>query len=160
MKNKFMNHEHQQLIALIQEGLPLVPRPYLAIAERLGMTEMEVISGIQSLLNSGLMKRLGIVVRHRKLGYRANAMIVWDVPDHQVTQLGQQFKQFDFVTLCYCRRRHLPQWPYNLFCMIHGQEQETVLQKLQTMIEVCQLQQIPHQVLFSKRCFKQCGARY
>jgi DNA-binding Lrp family transcriptional regulator len=124
------------------------------------MTEMEVISSIQSLLDCGIMKRLGIVVRHRNLGYRANAMIAWDVPDHQVTQLGQQFRQFDFVTLCYCRRRHLPQWPYNLFCMIHGQERETVLQKLQTMISICQLQQIPHQVLFSKHCFKQCGARY
>ncbi len=155
-----MNHQHQQLITLIQDGLPLVPRPYLAIAEQLGTTETEVISSIQSLLHSGLMKRLGIVVRHRQLGYRANAMVVWDIPDHQVTQLGQQFKQFDFVTLCYRRKRHLPQWPYNLFCMIHSQEQDTVLQKLQTMIEVCQLQQIPHQVLFSKRCFKQCGARY
>lgn len=150
----------KKLIEAIQEGVPLVPRPYLAIGERIGLSENEVISGIQHLLEKGIMKRFGTVVRHRQLGYRANAMVVWDIPDDQVSQFGHRVKQFEFVTLCYRRPRQLPHWPYNLFCMIHGQERETVLQKLHTMIKDCQLQQIPHQILFSRRCFKQRGARY
>jgi DNA-binding Lrp family transcriptional regulator len=150
----------KKLIEAIQEGLPLVPRPYLAIGEHIGLSENEVILGIQHLLDKGIIKRFGTVVRHRQLGYRANAMIVWDIPDEHVAQFGQRVKQFDFVTLCYRRPRQLPHWPYNLFCMIHGQEREAVLQQLQIMINDCQLQQTPHQILFSRRCFKQRGARY
>lgn len=150
----------KKLIEAIQAGLPLVPRPYLAIGEHIGLSENEVILGIQHLLDKGIIKRFGTVVRHRQLGYRANAMIVWDIPDEHVAQFGQRVKQFDFVTLCYRRPRQLPHWPYNLFCMIHGQEREAVLQQLQIMINDCQLQQTPHQILFSRRCFKQRGARY
>jgi DNA-binding Lrp family transcriptional regulator len=150
----------KKLIEAIQAGLPLVPRPYLAIGERIGLSENEVILGIQHLLEKGIIKRFGTVVRHRQLGYHANAMIVWDIPDEQVSQFGHRVKQFEFVTLCYRRPRQLPHWPYNLFCMIHGQEREAVLQQLQIMINDCQLQQIPHQILFSRRCFKQRGARY
>ena len=158
-----MNKRHnpdQLLIEAIQNGLPLVSRPYAAIGKRIGMSESEVLARLSRLLKTGAIKRFGVVVRHRKLGYCANAMVVWNIPDEQVTSLGQQLGQFDCVTLCYRRARHLPDWPYNLYCMIHGKDRNTVLDKLDGIIEQCDLTDIPHQVLFSRRCFKQRGAIY
>ncbi len=148
------------LIALIQDGLPLAPRPYAAIAMALGIGEREVIARLAELLDQRLIKRLGVVVRHRELGYRANAMVVWDVPDDSVDEIGRRLGEFDCVTLCYRRPRRLPLWPYNLFCMIHGKDRERVQARLDEIIRAAGLEGIPYQVLFSKRRFKQRGARY
>jgi len=157
--DKIHNFDHL-LIEAIQDGLPLVSRPYAAIGERIGMSEAEVINRLSYLQQTAVIKRLGVVVNHRKLGYRANAMVVWDVPDEQVASIGKQIGQFDFVTLCYRRARHLPEWSYNLFGMIHGKDRNMVLDKLDILIEQCKISHIPHLVLFSRRCFKQRGAIY
>lgn len=149
-----------RLIQAIQGGLPLVSRPYAAIAAQLGLSEQSVIDRIKRLRESGVIKRMGVVVRHRELGYRANAMVVWDVPDAEVAELGRCLSHFEFVTLCYRRPRRLPQWRYNLFCMIHGQDRESVLEKYRLLIDRCGLEEIPRAVLFSRRCFKQRGALY
>lgn len=148
------------LIEAIQGGLPLVPRPYAVIGESVGMEEAEVIARIGSLLERGLIKRLGVVVRHHELGYRANGMVVWDVPDTAVDGIAARFKRFSFITLCYRRPRRLPKWPYNLFCMIHGRSREAVEQQLEQLIKELHLEAIPHEILFSRRRFKQCGARF
>jgi len=94
------------------------------------------------------------------LVYRANAMTVWNIPDEVVSELGICMGQFDFVTLCYRRPRRLPDWPYNLFTMIHGKDRDDVLANIQLLAERCSLSDIEHEVLFSKRRFKQRGAIY
>ncbi|MDD5329182.1 MAG: Lrp/AsnC family transcriptional regulator [Sulfuricella sp.] len=148
------------LIGAIQQGLPLVPRPYAQIAAGIGLSEGEVIAGLAYLAEQGIIKRMGVVVRHHELGYRANAMVVWDIPDEQVGALGGRIGRFDFVTLCYQRPRRLPAWRYNLFSMIHGQGRDEVLHLVERLKDECGLHDIAHQVLFSRRRFKQCGARY
>ncbi len=150
----------EDLIEVIQRGLPLVARPYQEIAERLGWSEQLVIEKLQTMINGGVIKRLGIVVRHHELGYRANAMVVWDVPDDAVDSLGGKLGKQDCVTLCYQRPRMLPEWRYNLFCMVHGHDREEVLECIDNMIEGLALENIPHTVLFSGRRFKQRGAIY
>lgn len=150
----------RRLIAAIQGGLPLVPEPYRAVGEAIGLSEREVIERIDALLDEGVIKRMGVVVRHHELGYRANAMVVWNVPDDQVTALGECMGKFDFVTLCYRRSRYLPEWPYNLYCMIHGSNRDEVLDHVHQLVAECALSEIPHEVLFSRRRFKQNGARY
>jgi hypothetical protein len=100
------------------------------------------------------------VVRHHELGYRANAMTVWDIPDMEVADMAARMLEDPAVTLCYQRPRHLPAWPYNLFCMIHGRRREDVLARIETLKDRCGLHEQPHAVLFSRRRFKQCGARY
>ncbi|MCB1758187.1 MAG: AsnC family transcriptional regulator [Gammaproteobacteria bacterium] len=149
-----------RLIAEIQQGLPISSRPYAEVGERLGMSESEVISRIEALQNSGIIKRLGIVVRHHELGYTANAMVVWDVPDEQVDQVGERLGSQPCVTLCYQRPRRLPEWRYNLFCMIHGRERSKVLEHIDNIIVAHNLQHIPHKVLFSGTRYKQRGAKY
>lgn len=148
------------LIGAIQCGLPLVPRPFAEIGAGIGLAENEVISGITRLGEQGVIKRLGVVVRHHELGYRANAMVVWDVPDDQVSALGHRIGSFDSVTLCYQRPRRLPAWRYNLFTMIHGRHRDEVLSVVDQLKEQCGLKNVAHEVLFSRRRFKQCGARY
>jgi DNA-binding Lrp family transcriptional regulator len=103
----------------------------------------------------GDMKRFGVVVRHRKLGYRANGMVVWDIPDARVTEIGHCIGQYSFVTLCYQRPRRLPEWPYNLFSMIHGQDRDAVIEQVEFIVRQCGLRDINHEILFSNRCFKQ-----
>ena len=149
-----------ELILAIQQGLPLVSRPYAAIADSLGLNEQQVIERLYYLKQERLIKRLGVIVNHRKLGYIANAMVVFDIPDELSRKIGQHIGQFDFVNLCYRRPRHAEVWPYNLFCMIHGKSRETVLQQLDHLIQHCQLESYAYDVLFSQRCFKQRGAIY
>lgn len=149
-----------RLIEAIQDGLPLSSRPYADIGARLQMDEQAVIERIAALQEEGIIKRMGIVVRHHELGYTANAMVVWDVPDERLEEIGEQLGAQPCVTLCYQRPRRLPEWPYNLFCMIHGRDRGRVLEIIDEMIASHDLREIPHKVLFSGRRFKQRGARY
>lgn len=148
------------LIGAIQCGLSLVPRPFAELGAGIGLAEDEVMAGLTQLVEQGIIKRMGVVVRHHELGYRANAMVVWNIPDEQVSELGHRLGSFDFVTLCYRRPRRLPTWPFNLFTMIHGQHRDEVLNLVAQLKEQCGLQDVASEVLFSSRCFKQCGARY
>ena len=150
----------QQLLEAVQAGLPVCSRPYEAIGRQIAMPESEVISRLARLRQQGLIKRLGVIVKHKRLGYRANAMVVWNIPDRQVKALAFQISRFDFVTLCYQRPRRLPDWPYNLFCMIHGKDRSAVLQQLETLSDACGLANFERDILFSRRCFKQRGALY
>jgi DNA-binding Lrp family transcriptional regulator len=148
------------LLALLQDGLPLLSRPYAEIARRMGVSEKAVLAQIAAWLEDGTIKRLGVVVRHRPLGYMANAMVVFDIPDSLVGLAGRDIAKFGFVTLCYRRPRRLPDWPYNLFCMIHGTDRHEVLGQIEQLRRACGLESYPHAVLFSRQAFKQRGARY
>jgi len=147
------------LVAAIQAGLPLVERPYLTIAEQLGLAEQDVIQKISDLQDAGIIRRLGVIVRHHELGYRANAMVVWDIPDDQVDERGKQLSAQDDVTLCYQRPRK-PDWPYNLFSMIHGKNRDEVVNYIERMAENLGLDNTPYDILFSLKRFKQRGAKY
>ena len=148
------------LIRAIQGGLPLVDRPFAAIGREIGLGEQQVIDCIAELTADGDIKRFGVVVRHKELGYRANAMVVWDLPDEWVDRLGESIGRMPFVTLSYRRPRRPPDWPYNLFTMIHGRDRSAVLAQLEEIKQRMGLSEVNCAVLFSGRRFKQCGARY
>ena len=152
--------EDERLLAAIVDGLPLVARPYAAIGEKLGLDEAAVIAALERLIAAGVIKRFGVIVRHRELGYRANAMVVFDVPDQRVRAVGRALAEHPFVTLCYRRPRRLPDWPYNLFCMIHGRDRAAVEGLIEDASRAAGIDDLPRAVLFSRRCFKQRGARY
>lgn len=155
-----LNDTDSELIAAIQGGLPLVARPYAVIGEQLGLSADKVIERLVALQAAGMIKRMGVVVKHRALGYTANAMVVWDVPVNEIERIGKLLADEACVTLCYQRPRRLPDWPYNLFCMIHGHERGSVLRRLEQIVACHGLDSIPHTVLFSGRSFKQRGAHY
>jgi DNA-binding Lrp family transcriptional regulator len=148
------------LAAALEPGLPLVARPYERLAAGCGMSEAALIKRIGELQTLGIMRRFGIVVRHQELGYRANAMVVWDVPDAEVAEIGRRLGEESSVTLCYRRPRRLPDWSYNLFSMVHGRDRGSVLDALAQIRSRLGLEAVQHQPLFSLRRFKQCGAHY
>ena len=149
----------RRLVGAIQDGLPLTARPYATVARRTGLSEAQVMDRLGRLLDDGAIKRLGVVVRHRELGYRANAMVVFDVPDHRVDAAGEQLARVSRITLCYRRGRHLPLWPYNLYCMIHGRDRAEVMDRVDGL-PADAIGGLDRAVLFSRRRFRQRGARY
>jgi len=155
-----LTSDDRALIKQIEHGIPLTPRPYVEIAKQLGITEQDVIERIQNLQHKGAIKRYGVVVRHHELGYTSNGMVVWNVPDERVAELGKCIGDNDCVTLSYRRPRRLPDWPYNLFTMVHGRNREEVIEKVNRIVESYGLQDIDHTILFSTKRFKQRGAQY
>jgi DNA-binding Lrp family transcriptional regulator len=155
-----LNERQESLVTALQDGLPLTRRPYEEIGRRAGLSEDEVMEGIRDLLRQGVIKRLGVVVHHRAVGFAANAMVVWDVPDESVDEAGEWLGAQDGVTLCYRRPRRPPRWPYNLFCMLHGRNRGEVRHRIQELRSEGCLSRRPYSILFSARCFKQRGARY
>jgi DNA-binding Lrp family transcriptional regulator len=150
----------QAIIHAMQDGLALTPRPFAAIAERLGTDEETVLDVVRELQATGVIKRFGVVVRHHELGFRANAMVVWDVPDESIHAIARHLAEDPDVTLCYRRPRRPPSWSYNLFCMIHGLDRDSVKRKISALRRAQRIQDLPHCVLFSRRRFKQRGAVY
>lgn len=148
------------LIGALQDGLPLVACAYQAVGERCDMSEGEVIGRLAAWQECGVVRRLGVVVRHLELGYRANAMVVWNVPDELVGEFGARLAKEADVNLCYRRERHLQHWPYNLYAMIHGKERALVSRRIETISIELGLDAFAREILFSRRRFKQTGARY
>lgn len=148
------------LLAVLEDGLEIQPRPYLALARRSGLGEDEVIARLERLFDSGIISRFGLIIRHRALGISANAMLVWDIGDEAVDAIGERFAAEPFVTLCYRRPRRLLDWPYNLFCMVHGRDRATVEAQAASLAALAGGDLHNRAVLFSKRCFVQRGARF
>ena len=150
----------RRIVAALEPGLPLVEAPFAALAREAGVGEDDVLARIRGWLDDGVIRRFGVVVRHRELGYAANAMGVWDVPDAEAARLGAALSRESGVTLCYRRARALPEWPYNLYCMVHGRDRAQVRLRVADMAAWHGLDRFPCALLFSRRRFKQRGARY
>jgi len=149
----------RRLIVATQGGLPLVARPYDALAEQLGMAPAEVQARLAAMLESGLIRRIGAVPNHYALGYRHNGMTVWDVADERVDALGEKVGALSFVTHCYRRPRHLPDWPYNLFAMVHCKSRAEAEQRVAEIAALLGSACRGHDVLYSSRILKKTGLR-
>ncbi len=147
------------ILQALSSGLEPVTRPYKALARRLGREETGVIVRIGALLDQGVIARLGVIVRHRALGWRSNAMVVWDIAPEAVGAVGPRLAAVPGVTLCYERRPVQGVWPYRLYNMIHGRSRAEALAVLEEVrARIPELADADHAVLFSIRCFKQTGA--
>jgi DNA-binding Lrp family transcriptional regulator len=147
------------LIVATQGGLPLVARPYQAIGEQVSIAGDEVIRRLQAMLDSGIIRRIGAVPNHYAIGWTANGMTVWDVVDERVDELGARVGALDFVTHCYRRPRALPDWPYNLFAMVHGASRMEVTEKAAEIAALLGSNCRASEVLFSTRILKKTGLR-
>lgn len=149
----------RRLIIATQAGLPLVARPYDALAAGLGVSAEEVRARLAAMLASGRIRRIGAVPNHYALGYTANGMSVWDVDDARIVELGEAVGRLDFVTHCYERPRALPDWPYNLFAMVHGRDRDTVLAGVGVIARLLGSACRGQDVLFSTAILKKTGLR-
>lgn len=148
------------ILLATQRGLPLVARPYHAVAEQVGTSADEVMARMQRMLDAGIIRRISAVPNHYALGYTANGMTVWDVADDRVLALGSAVGQLEAVSHCYLRPRKLPEWPYNLFAMVHGHDRAEVEQKAQQIAELLGNACSAHTILYSTRILKKTGLRF
>ncbi|MCP3688527.1 MAG: Lrp/AsnC family transcriptional regulator [Gammaproteobacteria bacterium] len=147
------------IIRSSQAGLALVPSPFAEIALQVGCDTATVLDRITNMLGSGVIRRVGVVPNHYRLGLRANGMSVWNVSDQQLERLGAAVGQLDFVSHCYQRPRCEPIWPYNLFAMVHGHHRDEVHNKVQQISMLLGTACQQHDILFSSAILKKSGLR-
>lgn len=139
-------------------GLELTGRPFLRLGQHVALSEPEVIDRIRILAEAGILTRIGVIVRHRSIGWASNAMVVWDVPEDQIEPAGRALAAHPGVTLCYQRRTVPGVWPYGLYSMIHARSRSEAMEVLSGADQLAELVNIRRKELFSVRCFKQRGA--
>ena len=147
------------IIEATQAGLPLTSMPYDEVAQKIGVTPSVVMARLQQMLDRGLIRRIGLVPNHFALGWKFNGMTVWDVADEAVDQLGALVGALPFVTHCYRRPRFLPEWPYNLFAMIHAKSREDAQGNIDQISALLGADCRAHSTLFSTRILKKTGLR-
>lgn len=153
-----LQDDDRPIMQALSDGLDLVAQPFAALAQQLGRSESDILARIQALAEARILTRVGVIVRHRALGWAANAMVVWQLPDHAIEPAGIALAQVPGVTLCYQRRIQPGVWDWPLFCMIHARSRAEALAVLDRARTLPELAGMPHKVLFSTRCFKQRGA--
>ena len=149
----------RQIILATQAGLPLAEQPYDVLAEQLDLEVDEVLARIGVMQERGIIRRIAAVPNHYALGYRANGMSVWNVPDEHARAAGVQMGALDYVSHCYQRPRHLPLWPYNLFAMVHGKTRAEVEARVAAIAALLGTHCRGHEVLYSTRILKKTGLR-
>lgn len=156
----FLDDMDRKIVELTQSGLPLVSRPYDDIAQRLGIDASEIISRMKNMQDSGVIRRIAAVPNHYALGYKANGMTVWDVPDERINELGHKVGQLEFVSHCYHRPRFLPDWSYNLFAMVHAHNRDEARLLVDKIAELIGDDDRGHDILFSTQILKKTGLRF
>jgi siroheme decarboxylase len=147
------------IILATQQGLPLVAQPYHAVAEQVGIAPDEVMARMSIMLENGVIRRIGAVPNHYALGYKANGMTVWDVVDERIDELGERIGKLDFVSHCYQRPRQMPDWPYNLFAMVHGHDRAEAQMQAQQIEELLGNACRSYDIIYSTRILKKTGLR-
>ncbi len=148
----------RQVLQALTSGMDLVAHPYAAIAAGLGRSEAEVLDRIAALSEAAVIARLGVIVRHRALGWSANAMVVWDIAPERIDAAGPRLSSHPGVTLCYERTPAPGVWPYRLYSMIHARSRSEAMDVLSGAADLPELRGVPHRALFSVKCFRQTGA--
>lgn len=149
----------RRIVVATQAGLPLVARPYHAVAERIGAPAADVMARLRQMIEAGVVRRIAAVPNHYALGWRANGMSVWDVDDDEVVRLGPLVGALPEVSHCYLRPRCPPSWPYNLFAMVHGRDRDAVAVQVARVAALLGPACRGHDVLFSTQILKKSGLR-
>lgn len=152
-----LSSEDKQIIRALQEDLPDTPMPYKTLAHKLGISEEVLLDKISLYLDKGILRRIGAVVRHQKIGYNHNMLVVWQVPDHLISSVGQNMAAYSEITHCY-ERATQPDWPYNLFTMVHGTSREgceSFIKRLSRENNICK-----YQILTSLKELKKTSMKY
>ena len=147
----------KKIIGAVQGDMPVVARPYLAIAERIGASEAQVLAVLEALCATGVIRRFGATLRHQKSGYAANAMTAWQVSEERIDEVGEKMAAFRQVSHCY-RRNPTPEWPYNLYTMIHAKDEEGCREIARKMSEAASVD--TYKLLFSRKELKKISMSY
>lgn len=157
-----LSEQEKTIVRALQQDLPLVPEPYRAVADDLGISEEALLEGIRGLQEKGCLKRISIALRHKNVGYKVNVMLVWDIPEDAIAAVGASVSSHPAVTHCYKRNRR-PDFPYNFYTMVHAQsddEYTRILDELCALVRAQLGHDVPHEGLRSLRELKKIGMKY
>ena len=152
-----LTDQEKKIVRELQNNIPLVKRPFEQMALRLDMDEQELLDKIEEFKQRGILRRFGATVRHQNLGYTANAMVVWDIPEDQVEEAGKTMAQFPEVSHCYQRPTH-PGWPYKLFTVVHGKTRSECEEKARLISQKTGYHN--YKPVFSTRELKKSSMKY
>ena len=147
----------KKIIASIQEDMEITERPYLAISEKLGITETQLLDHLKDLGQRGVIRRFGATLRHQRAGFSANVMVAWMVDEDRIEEVGQKMATFDQVSHCY-RRNPTPDWPYNLYTMVHADSEQACQTTARKMSRATSVQD--YTLLFSREELKKTSMVY
>ena len=147
----------KKIIGSIQEDIAVTTRPYLEIADKLGVSEKTLLETLQNLYDRGIIRRYGATLRHTKTGFTANAMAAWQVDEDRIDEVGSKMASFREVSHCY-RRNPTDRWPYNLYTMIHASDEDACRQTAQNMSEATSVEN--YTLLFSRKELKKTSMVY
>jgi len=149
--------EDKEFIRELQKDMAITDEPFINAAKNLGITENELFEKMKYYEDIGVMRRFAAILRHRQVGFTANGMIVWKVPEDRISKVGETLGSFPQVSHCYERPTY-DDWPYNVFSMIHCKTQSEaneMAKKIQEQIHVDD-----YRILFSSREFKKTRVEY
>ena len=147
----------KRIIASIQEDMKITAQPYLAISEKLGITETQLLDHLKDLGQRGVIRRFGATLRHQRAGFSANVMVAWMVDEDRIEEVGQKMATFDQVSHCY-RRNPTPDWPYNLYTMVHADSEQACRETARKMSRATSVQD--YTLLFSREELKKTSMVY
>lgn len=152
-----ISEQDRAIIKALQEDFPLCEEPYKILAASVGMSEEEFLVRVQALLDEKKIRKMGAVLRHREVGFNANALCAWCVPPDKLDDTAQIMSSHAAVSHCY-DRTPAPNWNYNLYTMIHAKtrdECEAIIRKLAALTGVEN-----YKILYTKREWKKTGMKY
>jgi len=152
-------NQQKKILTELVNGLPICEEPYKDLAYKVGISQAQLFEFIHELIDSNVIHRFGMIVDHEAVGYKENAIVVWDIPDEEVDQIGALLGLQEKISLCYRRPRQLPDWPYNLFTLIHGKTKHDVISELNNIIKANRIENYACDVLISAETFKCSGKR-
>ncbi len=147
----------KKIIASIQDDIAVTRRPYLEITERLGIPEDTFLTKLQDLCDRGVVRRFGATLHHQQSGFAANVMVAWKVDEDRIAEVGQKMASFSQVSHCY-RRNPNDEWPYNLYTMIHAEDEESCKEIARMMSAETSID--TYTLLFSRRELKKTSMEY
>ncbi|MBI5552899.1 MAG: Lrp/AsnC family transcriptional regulator [Desulfobacterales bacterium] len=147
----------KRVIATVQGDMPVVGRPYAHIASQLEISEEKLLAILNDLVERGIIRRFGATLRHQKSGFHSNAMVAWRVDEARIDAVGKIMASFRAVSHCY-RRDPTPQWPYNLYTMVHGKDEDGCRATADKMAEKAEVHD--YELLFSRRELKKTSMQY
>lgn len=152
----WMESKDLELLQALQDGIPIESEPFKKVAEQLKLSQAEVINRIASLIQKGKIKRIAASLSQQSIGYKANALVVWNIPNARVNEIGKKMASYKEVTHCYLRPRR-KNWKYNIYIMIHGRSKRACLEVVKKIAREIKIND--YEVLFSERELKKTGIK-
>ena len=149
--------QDKDFIRELQKDMEIIDEPFVKAANNLGLTENELFEKMKHYEDNGVMRRFAAILRHRQVGFTANGMIVWKVPEDRISEVGEKLGSFPQVSHCYERPTY-SDWPYNVFSMIHCKTQDEANDMAKTIQDLINVDD--YRILFSTREFKKTRVEY